>query len=192
MIFLDKIFKIVVIGGSAGSFSVVLDMLSKIRPDFSIPIVFCLHRLKYVRTGIVEGLSLKSNLKIVEPDDKEKIQNNMVYIAPSNYHLFIEYDETFSLSTEYAYNYSRPAIDYTLSSAGLTFREKTLGILLTGANNDGAQGLKDIHDKNGYTIVQDPLTCDVPTMPKSALKLFTPDRILSPSDIIKLLNNLQQ
>ena len=190
MEFSDRIFKIIVIGGSAGSFSVVLDMLSKIRPDFSIPIVFCLHRLKYVRTGIVEGLSLKSNLKIVEPDDKEKIRNNMVYIAPSNYHLFIEYDGTFSLSAECAYNYSRPAIDYTLSSAGLAYREKTLGILLTGANSDGAQGLRDIHDKKGYTIVQDPSTSDVPTMPKSALKLFTPDEILPPSDIIKFLNNL--
>ena len=110
---LDRIFKIVVIGGSAGSFSVVLDMLSKIRPDFNIPIVFCLHRLKYIRSGLVEGLSLKSKLKIVEPNDKQKIVNNMAYIAPSNYHLFIEYDGTFLLSTEYMCNYSRPAIDYT-------------------------------------------------------------------------------
>ena len=189
---LDRIFKIIVVGGSAGSFSVVLDMLSKIRPDFNIPIVFCLHRLKYVRAGLVEGLSIKSNLKIVEPNDKEKILNNMVYIAPSNYHLFIEYDGTFSLSTEYVHNYSRPAIDYTLSSAGLAYREKALGILLTGANHDGAQGLKDIHDKKGYTIVQDPSTSVVPTMPKSALKLFTPNKILSPSDITNFLNKLQQ
>ena len=192
MEFLDKIFKIIAVGGSAGSFSVVSEILSQLRADFRIPIVFCLHRLKYIRTGLVEGLSIKSNLRIIEPYDKEKIEPNTVYIAPANYHLFVEYDRTFSLSTEYPYNYSRPAIDHTLSSAGFSYREKTLGILLTGANRDGAQGLKDIHDKKGFTIIQDPSTCEVATMPRSALKLFTPDRILSPSDIVQFLNNLPQ
>jgi two-component system chemotaxis response regulator CheB len=167
-------------------------MLSQIRADFSIPMVFCLHRLKHVRSGLIEGLSIKSNLRLIEPHDREKLQPNNAYIAPSNYHLFIEYDGTFSLSTEEVHNHSRPAIDYTLSSAGYAFREKTLGILLTGANRDGAQGMKDIHDKKGYTIVQDPATSDVDTMPKAALRLFTPDRIMSPADIIQLLNALPQ
>jgi len=189
---IDRPFSLVVIGGSAGSFSVVSKLLSQIKTNFHLPIVLCLHRLKHVRSGLIEGLSIKSNLKLVEPHDKEKMENNIAYLAPANYHLFVEYDGTFSLSTEEVLNHSRPAIDYTLSSAGYSYREKTLGILLTGANKDGAQGMKDIYDKKGFTIVQDPVTSDVDTMPKSALKLFTPDKIFSPVEIIQFLNNLPQ
>ena len=188
----DRTFSLIAIGGSAGSFSVVSRILSQIKPDFNIPMVVCLHRLKHVRSGLIEGLSLKSRIKLIEPYDKEKIEHNIVYVAPSNYHLFVEYDGTFSLSTEDVLNHSRPAIDYTLSSAGYAYREKTLGILLTGANKDGAQGMKDIYDKKGYTIVQDPATSDVDTMPKSALRLFTPDKILSPAEIVQFLNTLPQ
>lgn len=189
---INRTFNLVVIGGSAGSFSVVSKILSQIRGDFGIPIVMCLHRLKHVRSGLVEGLSIKSNLQLIEPHDKEKMESNKVYLAPANYHLFVEFDGTLSLSTEDVLNHSRPAIDYTISSAGFAYREKTLGILLTGANKDGAQGMKDIYDKKGFTIVQDPATCDVDTMPKSALKLFTPDKILSPAEIIQFLNKLPQ
>jgi two-component system chemotaxis response regulator CheB len=183
-------YKAIVIGGSAGSFSVVSKILSKINPDFPLPIILCLHRLKHVRSGLVEGINLKSNIKVFEPFDKEKIKPNQAYLAPSNYHLFIEFDGTFSLSTEEAYNHSRPSIDYTMSSAAYTFRDKCIGILLTGANRDGAKGIKDIYDKKGYTIVQDPETCDIKTMPQAALKLFTPNEVLSPEKIALFLNSL--
>jgi len=183
-------YKAIIIGGSAGSFSVVSKILSKLNPSFNIPIIICLHRLKHVRSGLVEGLNLKSTIKVVEPFDKEKIRSNCAYLAPSNYHLFIEYDGSFLLSTEESNNHSRPSIDYTLSSGASAFREKCLGILLTGANKDGAKGLKDIHDKKGFTIVQDPLTCDISTMPLAALKLFTPDLVLSPEGIVDFLNKM--
>ncbi|MBN2744613.1 two-component system chemotaxis response regulator CheB [Breznakibacter xylanolyticus] len=183
-------YKAIVIGGSAGSFSVVSKILSKLNPDFQIPIILCLHRLKYIRSGLVEGLNLKSKINVIEPLDKEKIKSNTAYLAPSNYHLFIEFDNTFSLSTEESYNHSRPSIDYTLSSAAHTFREKCVGILLTGANKDGAKGIKDIFDKKGYTIVQDPETCDIKTMPQAALRLFQPHKIMSPDEISAFLNSL--
>lgn len=185
-----KEFKAVVIGGSAGSFTVVSKLLSKLRPDFPLPVIICLHRLKHVRSGLVEGINIKSNLNVSEPFDKEKIRPNFVYLAPSNYHLFVEYDGTFSLSTEETLNHSRPAIDHTMSSAAYAFREKCIGILLTGANRDGAKGMKDIYDKKGYTIVQDPETCDIKTMPQSAIRLFKPHEILSPDQIAIFLNNL--
>lgn len=188
----NRHFKLIVIGGSAGSFSVVSKILSHLSPDYKIPIVLSLHRLKHVRSGLVESLSYKSVLPIIEPNDKEKLNPNTVYLAPSNYHLFVEYDGSFSLSTEESHNHSRPSIDYTLSSAAYAYRDKTLGILLTGANKDGAVGLKNIADNKGYTIVQDPKTCDIDTMPQSALKLFKPDLILSPDQIIQFLNNLAQ
>ena len=186
----NKKYKAVVIGGSAGSFSVVSKILSKIDPGFSIPVIICLHRLKHVRSGLVEGLNIKSNIKVVEPNDKDHISGNRAYLAPSNYHLFIEYDNTFHLSTEEPMNHSRPAIDHTFSSAAQTYRDKVLGIILTGANKDGASGLKDIHDKNGTTIIQDPDSCDIDTMTKAALKLFRPDHVLTPEKIADYLNQL--
>ena len=188
----DREFKLIVMGGSAGSFSVVSKILSQVKPGFKIPMVLSLHRLKHVRSGLVESLSYKSVLNVVEPNDKEKLYPGIAYLAPSNYHLFVEFDGTFSLSTEEPYNHSRPSIDYTLSSAAYAFREKTLGILLTGANRDGAAGLKNIADHKGFTIVQDPKTCDIDTMPQSALRLFQPDLILSPEKIIEFLNHLPQ
>ena len=149
-----------------------------------------MHRLKHIRSGFVESLNDKSALPVVEPYDKERIERGKVYLAPSNYHMFIEFDGTLSLSIEEPYNFSRPAIDYTLSSAASTFRERCLGILLTGANKDGAQGLKDIADKKGFTIVQDPSTAEVATMPKAALAIMKPNVILTPDAIIEFLNNL--
>jgi len=183
-------YKGIVIGGSAGSFSIVSKILSNINSDFKYPIIVCLHRLKHVRSGLLEGLNIKSNLPVVEPFDKEKIEGGKVYLAPSNYHMFIEFDSTISLSTEDVLNHSRPSIDYTFLSAATSFRNKMVGIILTGANKDGARGMKEVHVKKGYTIIQDPKTCDVDTMTKSAIQLFTPDKILSPQEIINFLNSL--
>ncbi|SMO57901.1 two-component system, chemotaxis family, response regulator CheB [Saccharicrinis carchari] len=182
--------KAVVIGGSAGSFSVVSKILSHIQADFKYPIIISMHRLKHLRTGLLEGLQIKSKLPVIEPFDKDRIEPGNVYLAPSNYHMFIEIDASISLSTEDVLNHSRPSIDYTFSSAATVFRDKMVGIMLTGANKDGAAGMKQVYDKNGYTIVQDPATCDMETMPKAVLQLFTPDQILSPQGIIDFLNNL--
>ena len=186
----NKKYKAVIIGGSAGSFSVVSKILSKLDPGFPIPVIICLHRLKHVRSGLVEALNLKSKIKVVEPEDKERIGENRAYLAPSNYHLFIEFDGTFHLSTEDAINHSRPAIDYTFSSAAYTYRDKVLGVILTGANKDGANGMKAIHEKNGTTIIQDPASCDIDTMTKAALKLFEPDHVMTPEEIVDYLNRL--
>lgn len=185
-------FKAIVIGGSVGSFSVLSEMLEKINPDFKTPIILCLHRLKHVRSGLVEGLSLSSVIEVVEPYDKEKLRSNTVFLAPSNYHLFLELDGTMSLSTEESLFHSRPSIDHTLKSTAYAFRDKVLGILLTGANVDGAEGLKKIHDYKGVTIVQDPATCEIDTMPKAALNLFEPDYIMSPDEILDFLNKLEK
>ncbi|MBR8537057.1 chemotaxis protein CheB [Carboxylicivirga sediminis] len=183
-------YKAVVIGGSAGSFSVVSKLLSQLREDFPLPVIICLHRLKHVRSGLVESIRLKSKLEVIEPNDKEPIKGGKVYLAPSNYHMFIEYDGTFSLSTEEPLNHSRPSIDHTLSSAAYVYRNKLIGIVLTGANKDGAKGMKDIADKRGHTIIQDPKTCEMDTMPKSVARLIKPNEVLTPEGIVKFLNQL--
>ena len=187
---LKRPYKAIVIGGSAGSFSVLANILSKIPKDFSIPIIICCHRLKHVRSGFIEALDIKSIKKVEEPDDKESIRKGKVYVAPANYHLGIELGNTFALSTEEMINNSRPAIDITFETAAYAYKEKMIGILLTGANKDGALGIKSVKDYGGLTIVQEPSECTIDTMPKAALSITKIDYILRTEEIIKFLNDL--
>ncbi len=185
-------YKAIVIGGSAGSFQVITKVLSSLPKDFQLPVILSLHRLKHVRHGFVEALSIKSNVPVSEPDDKENIRKGNIYLAPANYHLCVELGNTFSLSTEEMVNNSRPSIDITLETAAYTYKDKLIGILLSGANKDGAFGMKRIHDRGGLTIVQEPSECMIDTMPASALKLTQIDYILKTDQIIKFLTELNK
>jgi two-component system chemotaxis response regulator CheB len=156
---LSNKYKAVVIGGSAGSFQGITKILSGIPENFPIPIIMCLHRLKHVRNGFMEALNIKSVKNVIEPFDKQKIKKGEVYLAPANYHLCIELGHYFALSTEEMVNNSRPAIDITLETAAYAYKDKLVGILLSGANRDGAKGMKYIHDRGGITIVQNPDEC---------------------------------
>lgn len=189
---LNNGFKAIVIGGSAGSFQGIVKILSQLPVDFPLPIIMALHRLKHVRHGFVEALSIKSNLRIVEPDDKEGIKRGVVYLAPANYHMSIELGNYFSLSTEEMLNNSRPSIDITLGSAGYTYRNKLIGVLLSGANKDGGLGMKRISEKGGRTIVQTPEECMIDTMPKAALALTSIDHVLNVDQIIEFFKELYQ
>ncbi len=116
--------RVIVIGGSAGSFQVICNILANLPSDFKIPIVLCLHRLKHIREGFIEALAIKSKLPIVEPLDKQGLKKGMVYLAPSNYHLGVEIGHYFALSTEEMVNYSRPSINVTFDSFGFAYKEK--------------------------------------------------------------------
>lgn len=190
--FENKRFKAVVIGGSAGSFQGVVKILSKLPDDFELPIIMCLHRLKHVRNGFVEALSLKSIRPVVEPIDKEPIKKGKIYLAPSNYHMSLELGNTFSLSTEEMINNSRPSIDVTLETAAYVYKDKLVGILLSGANKDGAWGMKRISDRRGLTIVQDPAECMIPTMPTAAMELAPMDYTLQVDQIVDFLIELNK
>ena len=183
-------YKAIVIGGSAGSFQGIIKILAQIPTDFSLPIIIAMHRLKHVRHGFAEVVSMKSNLKIVEPEDKETIRKGMVYLAPANYHMSVELGNHFSLSTEEMVNNSRPAIDITLSSAAYVYRNRLVGILLSGANRDGGLGMKSIKDKGGLTIVQEPAECMIDTMPKAALELTQIDHSLKIEGIVEFITEL--
>jgi two-component system chemotaxis response regulator CheB len=185
-------YKAVVIGGSAGSFQGVVKILSQLPKGFPLPIIMCLHRLKHVRHGFVEALSLKSVVQVTEPYDKENIKRGGVYLAPANYHLSVELGNYFSLSTEEMMNNSRPAIDITLTTCAYVFKDKLIGILLSGANKDGAQGMKQIKDRGGYTIVQEPTECMIETMPKAAMALTQIDHVLKVDQIVDLFKELDK
>lgn len=189
---LNNSYKAVVIGGSAGSFQGVVKILSQLPKGFPLPIIMCLHRLKHVRHGFVEALSIKSVMQVTEPNDKEPIKKGCVYLAPANYHMAAEIGNYFALSTEEMINNSRPSIDITLSSCAYVYKDKLIGILLSGANRDGAVGMKQISAKGGVTIVQEPSECMIDTMPKAALALTTIDHVFKIDQIVKFLIELDK
>ncbi len=189
---LNNSYKAVVIGGSAGSFQGIVKILAQLPPNFPLPIIMALHRLKHVRNGFVEALSLKSVAQVVEPYDKEPIKKGSVYLAPSNYHLSVELGNYFALSTEDMVNNSRPAIDITLGTAAYVYRDKLIGILLSGANRDGGLGMKHIKDRGGITIVQEPSECMIDAMPRAAMAMTKVDHVLKVDQIVSFLKELDK
>jgi two-component system chemotaxis response regulator CheB len=183
-------YKAIVIGGSAGSFQVLTKILNALPKNLSIPVLLSMHRLKHVRSGFLEALSLKSNLPIIEPDDKEQIKPGRAYLAPANYHMYIDMGNRISLSTEEPVHQSRPSIDLSFITAAQTYRDKLIGIILSGANSDGAYGLQKVKEYNGLTIVQDPSECQVRTMTESAMRLTKIDHIFTTEQLIRFLQKL--
>jgi two-component system, chemotaxis family, protein-glutamate methylesterase/glutaminase len=184
-------YKAVIIGGSAGSFQVVTRILSSLPVNFPLPILLCLHRLKHVRSGFVEALSIKASIPVIEPFDKDHLKPGKAYLAPANYHMYIELGNRVALSTEDPVNHSRPSIDLSFITAAQVYREKLIGIILSGANKDGAYGLKKIKDLGGLAIVQDPEECQVKTMTETSLKLTPVDHVMKTPEIIKFLQNIK-
>ena len=185
-------YRYIIIGGSAGSFQTVTNILSSLPKDFNIPVFLCLHRLKHIRTGFVEALSIKSAIKILEPNDKEFIRQRTAYLAPANYHMYFELGNYISLSTEAAVNHSRPSIDISFSSAAYSYKSKLIGILLSGANKDGADGIAAVKQNGGLTIVQDPNDCQVKTMTEAAIEATEIDHVLTADKIVEFLVSLKK
>lgn len=181
--------KAIVIGGSAGSIPVIIKLLNALPANFQTPLIVCLHRTKNESAGMLHVFSQNCKLKIIEPDDKEELRNGGIYLAPSNYHLLIEKDRTINLSTDIPVNYSRPCIDLTFETASVAFKKNLTGILLTGANSDGALGMQAIYKNGGMTIVQDPAQCAAAAMPLAALKLNCVNYIMTIEQIILYLGD---
>ncbi|MGE0090333.1 MAG: chemotaxis protein CheB [Bacteroidales bacterium] len=184
-------YKAVVIGGSAGSFQVITRILNSLPKNYPLPVLLSLHRLKHVRSGFVEALSIKSGIEVVEPFDKDNIKPGKAYLAPSNYHMYIELNKKIALSTEEPVNHSRPSIDLTFETAAQAYRDKLVGIILSGANRDGAYGLKKLKQLGGLAIVQDPNECQVKTMTEASLKMTQVDHIFTTQQIINFLISLK-
>ena len=179
--------EMIIIGGSAGSIEVLFQILPLLPKNFPLPVMVVVHR-KLVEQNLLEGvLQSKCIIKVTEAVDKMPIQKSTVFLAPAGYHLLIEKDFSFALDSSEKVKYSRPNIDVSMHSVAQVYKNKAIGVLLTGANEDGSYGMKKIHDAGGSTIVQSPETALIPVMPEGALKLFKPDKIARPDEIAKLL-----
>jgi two-component system, chemotaxis family, protein-glutamate methylesterase/glutaminase len=156
------------IGVSAGGLDALCTLFGQLPEDFELAIVVVQHRSKD-STALCEVLESCSRLPVEEVVDKSVIAPGRVHLAPPDYHLLVE-DGFFSLSLDAPELYSRPSIDVAFQSAADTYGERVVGVVLTGANHDGAVGLGRIVERGGYAIVQDPATAEVATMPSAALR----------------------
>ena len=182
--------KLIVMGGSWGGIQASLSVLKELPESFSIPIILVLHRLRNFDGNLQELFSKRLNLKAVEIEEKERLAPGYVYLAPSNYHVLLEKDHTFSLDVSELENYSRPSIDVTFTSAADVFGKNTIGVLLSGASKDGSSGLSYIFDRGGMAIVQDPEEAEVSTMPLSAIDMIPECSIMKLDRIQSLLLSL--
>ncbi|MEW5957371.1 MAG: chemotaxis protein CheB [Chloroflexota bacterium] len=183
-------YQLIVIGGSGGASAALTKLLPVFPADYPWPIVVVQHLHPLQEGYFAERFAQRCALTIKEADDKEPIRSGYVYFAPPNYHLLIEEDKTFSLSTDEKVNYARPAIDVLFDCAADVYAAGLVGVILTGANHDGAQGLRRIKEKGGLAIVQDPTTAESPYMPRAAIEATAVDHILSLPDIGRLLVEL--
>jgi two-component system chemotaxis response regulator CheB len=185
-------YELIVIGGSAGAYNALTELLPIFPIDYPLPIVIVQHLHPLQDVYFIEHFAKLCKVAVKEAGEKETIQNGTIYFAPPNYHLLIEDDKTFSLSIDEKVNYSRPSIDVLFDSAAYVYGARTIAVILTGANNDGAKGIRQVKESGGLAIVQDPETASSSYMPNAALELTQADYVLSPKEIGKLLVKITQ
>ena len=182
----------VVIGASAGGVDALFTVLANLPAGFRLPVIVVLHLPDNRESRLAEIFQHRIPIAVREAADKQPIEPATVYFAGSGYHLSIENDRSFSLSCEAPLHYSRPSIDILMESAADAYGHELAGILLTGANYDGATGLAKIRQQGGLTVVQDPAEAQVSTMPEAAIRKLKPSAILPLSGIRQLLLQLDQ
>lgn len=182
--------EIIVVGASLGGMSALKILLSGLSKTFFTPLVIVQHRLSQPQDGLVTYLQKWCALPVTEPNDKEPIVNKHVYLAPADYHLLLERRGTFSLSTEAAVLCARPSIDVLFESAADVYGASGVGVILTGASEDGAQGLAKVKAAGGITVVEDPATAQCSIMPQAALNIVAADHVLSIEQIVPFLTTL--
>lgn len=179
--------ELLLIGGSAGSLHVIMEMLKNIDFSLDFPIVIVVHRKPYSTSILPVLLQQFTDIEVVEIEDKTDLKNNKIYIAPADYHLLFENTKTVSLDSSEKMNYSRPSIDVAFRSAAEIFGSKMIAVLLSGANSDGVEGLKYIKNNGGKIWIQDPETAEVDYMPRMALEEIECDLIFNPNQLAGML-----
>lgn len=179
--------ELVVIGGSAGGIEVLNVLLGALPADFAPAVMIVTHLPPDSPSYLVDALAHRCALPVIEPDAGEWIMPGRVHIAPPGYHMLAEVDRTVALSTGAAVRFSRPSIDVLFESAAAVYGEHLLAILLSGANDDGAQGLKRVRALGGTSWVQAPDTAGSPEMPRSAIERGAADFIYTPETMARRL-----
>lgn len=182
-------FDCIVIGVSAGATGALSILFSALPADFPIPILMVRHLHPNSGISTYQALQRSCKLRIREANDKEPIQPG-IHIAPANYHLLVEKGYTFSLSIDERVQWARPSIDVLFESAAEVYGPRLAGIVLTGANHDGAAGLRSIQDFGGLVLVQDPKNAEYPEMPRAALDACSKAEALPLEQLGEIINEM--
>ena len=182
--------KAVVIGASAGAVQALLVVLPALPADFPLPVLVVVHVPADRDNVLVPLLRAKCRLTVKEAEDKDPIAAGAIYFAPSDYHLLVEADETVALSTDEVVNYSRPSIDVLFESAADAYGEQLVGIILTGANHDGAAGLRAVAEAGGVAVVQASADAYATAMPGAALEACPSAEVMTLDAIASYLSSL--
>jgi two-component system chemotaxis response regulator CheB len=183
-------YKLLIIGGSAGSLSVILKIVAKLTSKSNLAVLIVVHRKQADESVLIDVVSARTSFKVKEAEDKDELVPGCIYISPPDYHVLVEKNNTISLDDSERINYSRPSIDATFESAAEAFKEDLICLLLSGANADGVLGLKQVKKRGGTVLVQDPETAEVPYMPHEAVRVVEHDGLVSGFDPVQLFSFL--
>lgn len=184
-------YEAVVMGVSAGGMKALRVILSGLGSRMITPVIIVQHRMESSDNYLITYLDERCRHKVKEAEEKEKISKGMIYIAPANYHLLVEKKGTLSLTVDEAVSYSRPSVDVLFETAALAYKNRLIGVILTGANSDGSMGVQKVKAAGGLTIAQNPDTAVSPVMPQAAIATGAIDLILELEDIAGFLTDLQ-
>lgn len=182
-------YDLVVVGTSWGGLAALRALVSGLPRSFGMAVTLVQHRHKDSDALLRTLLQERSPLEVCEIEDKMPVEKGRVYLAPPDYHTLVERGH-FSLSTDAPVRFSRPSIDVAFLSAADSYAHRTVGIVLTGANGDGATGLRRIFDRGGLALIQDPNTAESPTMPSSAVRAVPRARVMPLAELIRFLGLL--
>ncbi len=176
----------IVVGCSLGGMYALEKILKELPKEFCIPIAVAQHRHRKSNEGLPAFLRRATHMEVVDAEDKQWIEAGKVYLAPADYHLLVGKGE-FSLSVDDAIRHSRPSVDVLFESAADAYGPALIGIVLTGANEDGSRGARRIKKRGGIVIAQDPKTAEAPTMPAGVIATGIVDQILRLEEIAAFL-----
>jgi two-component system, chemotaxis family, protein-glutamate methylesterase/glutaminase len=180
-------YEAIVLGVSAGGLQALKTLLPALPASFPLPIAIVQHIGARSDNFLSEYLDRSSSIIVKEAEDKEPLIAGTAYLAPPGYHLLIEADRSFSLSVDPRVNHCCPSIDVLFESAAEVYAGGLIGIILTGANGDGAQGLKAVKARGGLTIVQNPASAEAGAMPRAALAATPVDHVIELEQLAPLL-----
>lgn len=186
------LYEAIVMGVSAGGLATLSVILKGLPDDYPLPVIITQHRSREERNLLEEVLQARCNIRIRQAEEKERIAGGMVYFAPPDYHLLIGEDRCFVLTYDELVQFSRPSIDLLFETAAETYGDKLVGIILTGASQDGAEGIRTISKWGGHTIAQDPMEAPFPLMPRAAIATGCVRSILSSAGIGRFLLQIGQ
>lgn len=185
-------YRAVAVGASAGGLQALTDILGGLAADFALPILVVQHLHATDDGRFAAHLDQSTRLTVVDARDKEPILPGQVYVAPANYHMLVERDETIALSIDERVNHSRPSIDVLFESAAHVFGARLIAVILSGASADGALGMHTVVTVGGFGIAQDPASAEHPVMPRAAIAAARVETVLSPQSIAQKLSELDR